>query len=95
MMRRGNLKLEDFRIIFRNPLFPTFSCAYAHDLNPALVAKIKEAFFSFKYPPEMSKAFEGTTNFVPIDYKKDWQVVRDVAAAAGETYTREGLSKIK
>jgi phosphonate transport system substrate-binding protein len=71
MMHRGNLKLEDFRIIFRNPLFPTSSCAYAHDLNPALVAKIKEAFLSFKYPPEMSKAFEGTTNFVPIDYKKD------------------------
>ena len=95
MVNRGAVKREDFRIIYTSPLFPTSSYAYAHDLHPDLVVKIKEAFLSFKFPPEMSKSFEGMTNFVPITYRKDWEVVRNVAAAAGETYTRDALSKIK
>ena len=49
---------------------------------------------SFTYPPEMSKTFKSTSTFVPSDHTKDRQIVREVAAA-GETYTRKGLSKIK
>ena len=95
MVARGTVKAADFRVLYRSHPFPTSSYAYAHDLHPDLVVKIKESFFNFKFPPEMSKGLEGTTNFFPINYKKDWDVIRKVAAEAGETFTREGLEKMK
>jgi phosphonate transport system substrate-binding protein len=95
MINRGTIKEADFRIVYKSSPFPTSSYAYAHDLNPQLAAKIKEAFLSFKFPPEMSKGMEGATNFFPITYQKDWEVVRHVAESAGEKFTQENLQKMK
>jgi phosphonate transport system substrate-binding protein len=95
MAHRGTIKEADFRVIFKSKPFPTSSYAYAHDLAPDLTAKIKEAFLSFKFPPEMSQGMEGATNFFPITYKKDWEVVRHVAESAGEQFTQETLQKLK
>ncbi|MGD9829534.1 MAG: phosphate/phosphite/phosphonate ABC transporter substrate-binding protein [Hyphomicrobiaceae bacterium] len=94
MVRRGQIKESEFRIIFKSPLFPTSSFAYAHDLHPALVAKIKEAFFSFRYPPSMLKAFEGADRFFPITYKKDWAAIRKIAEEAEGGYTRAKLDAL-
>src|SRR5262245_40674434 len=33
MVSRGTLKADDFRIIYKSPIFPTSSFAYAHDLR--------------------------------------------------------------
>jgi phosphonate transport system substrate-binding protein len=95
MANRGTIKEADFRIVYKSSPFPTSSYAYAHDLTPQLAAKIKEAFLSFKFPPEMSKGMEGATNFFPITYQKDWEVVRHVAESAGEKFTQENLQKMK
>lgn len=95
MINRGTVKEADFRIIYRSKPFPTSSYAYAHDLSPALAAKIREAFLGYKFPPEMSKGMEGATNFYPITYAKDWGIVREVADSAGEKFTQENLSKMK
>lgn len=94
MVRRGQVKEDEFRIIFQSPVFPTSSFAYAHDLHPDLAKKIKEAFFSFRYPPEMLKAFEGADRFFPITYKKDWAAIRRIAEEAEGGYSREGLTKM-
>jgi phosphonate transport system substrate-binding protein len=95
MVNRGTIKDADFRIVYKSSPFPTSSYAYAHDLTPQLAAKIKEAFLGFKFPPEMSKGMEGATNFFPITYQKDWEVVRHVAESAGEKFTQENLQKMK
>ncbi len=95
MIHRGTIKEADFRIIFRSKPFPTSSYAYAHDLDPALAAKIKEAFLNYKFPPEMSQGMEGATNFFPISYQKDWEIVRQVAESAGEQFTEETLKTLK
>jgi len=95
MVNRGTVKAADFRIIFRSQPFPTSSYAYAHDLHPDLVAKIRDGFLKYKFPPEMSKALEGTTRFFPITYKKEWEVIRKVADSVGETFTTETLKKLK
>jgi phosphonate transport system substrate-binding protein len=91
MARRGQVQEANFRIIYKSQLFPTSSFAYAHDLNPDLVKKIKEAFFSFRYPPEMLKAFEGADRFFPITYQKDWAAIRKIAEEAEGGYTKSGL----
>ena len=88
MVARGTVKGDDFRIIYKSPVFPTSSFAYAHDLKPELAAKLKACFFSFKFPPEMTKEFNGDDGFVPITYQKDWAVVREVAEKSGTPYNK-------
>ncbi len=88
MATRGTIKFEDYRIIYRSPVFPTSSFAHAHDLKPELAAKLKECFYSFRFPAEMQKEFNGDDRFLPITYVKDWAVVRDVAEKSGTPYNK-------
>ncbi len=88
MAIRGTIKADDFRIIYRSPVFPTSSFAYAHDLKPELAKKLKDCFFAFRFTPEMTKEFNGDDRFLPIAYKKDWAVVRDVAEKSGTPYNK-------
>lgn len=88
MVTRGTVKGDDFRIIYRSAVFPTSSFAYAHDLAPELAGKLKACFFSFRFPPEMTKEFNGDDRFRAITYKEDWAVVRDVAEKSGTPYNK-------
>jgi phosphonate transport system substrate-binding protein len=90
---RGNMKAEDVRIIYRSQNFPTTSFAHAHDLNPALATKIKQCFFDYRFPPEMKKEFLGEDRFVPVDYKRDWNIVREITKASGASYTRNQFDR--
>lgn len=85
---RGTIKHADFRIIYKSPIFPTSSFAHAHDLKPELAAKLRECFFSFRFPAEMQKEFNGDDRFLPITYIKNWAVVRDVAEKSGTPYNK-------
>jgi phosphonate transport system substrate-binding protein len=91
--RRGTIKADDFRILYRSAPFPTSSFAYAHDLAPELRDKLVACFTSYKYTPEMVKAFDGDSKFVPATYLKDYAIVREVAEAGGEKFTREAYEK--
>lgn len=88
MAVRGQIKEENYRIIYRSPRFPTSSFSIAHDLEPALSAKIKQCFYEYRFTDEMKKAFDGADRFFPITYQKDWEIVRRVAASGGESFGR-------
>ena len=88
MITRGTIKKDDIRVIYRSPVFPTSSFAYAHDLKPELAEKLKSCFFSFRFTPAMQKEFNGDDRFLPISYQKDWAVVRDVAEKSGTPYNK-------
>ncbi len=88
MVTRGTIKLEDFRIIFKSPIFPTSSFAYAHDLKPDLAKEVTGCFFSFRFPESMQKEFNGDDRFVPITYKETWKVVRAIAEGSGTPYNK-------
>jgi phosphonate transport system substrate-binding protein len=88
MATRGTIKADDFRIVYKSPVFPTSSFAHAYDLRPELAAKLKECFFSFRFPPEMQKEFNGDDRFLPITYQKNWAVVREVAEKSGTPYNK-------
>jgi phosphonate transport system substrate-binding protein len=88
MAERGQVKHDDFRVIYRSPKFPTSSFAIAHDLEPALSKKILSCFYDYRFPPGMQKAFAGADRFFPIEYQKDWAVVRKVSEAAGQSFNR-------
>jgi phosphonate transport system substrate-binding protein len=88
MAERGQIKADDFRIIYRSPKFPTSSFAYAHDLEPSFRDKMLKCFYDYRFTPEMQKAFAGADRFVPVSFQKDWQVVRDVSEAGGQKFNR-------
>jgi phosphonate transport system substrate-binding protein len=88
MVERGTVHGEDFRVIYESPLFPTSSFAYAHDLKPDLIAKIRDCFFKFRFTPDMIKEFDGNDRFFPITYQEHWAVVREIAEKTGTPFNK-------
>lgn len=95
MAERGIVKMEDFRIIWKSRSFPPGGLSMAHDLAPPLQQKIRECTYAFRYPPEMQKGFQGADRWLPIDYKKDWEIVRKVAQESGQAFNRAAFDKEK
>ncbi|WP_312363531.1 phosphate/phosphite/phosphonate ABC transporter substrate-binding protein [Ensifer sp.] len=83
LIERRIVKREDLRVIFTSGIFPTSSFAYAHDLAPQLVDKMKQCFFEFEFTAEMKSEFHGDERFLPIRYDRDWASVREVIDKAG------------
>jgi phosphonate transport system substrate-binding protein len=91
MFRMFERKVVDkaaIRTIYKSETFPTTSYGIAHNLDPALAAKIKDAFMTFPWEGSALKAeFKTEDRFVPITYQKDWSVIRKIDAATGVKYT--------
>jgi len=92
MAERGLYDPADVKLIYESKPFPTTSYTHAHNLDPKLVEKIKEAFFSFDMTgTKLGEEFSGVSKFVPISYKDDWAVIRAIQSANGVTYTPDNL----
>ncbi len=84
--KRGLLEGKAITTLYASQPFPTTGFGYAHNLKPALIAKIEEAFRTFEWykkdgtPSSLLKEFSssGYSQFIPADYKKDWQVIRAI-----------------
>src|SRR6516225_1538150 len=88
MFERKVVDRDKIRSIYKSETFPTTGYGYAHNLDPALVEKIKQAFFTFPWEGSALKAeFKKQDRFIPITYKKDWSVIRKIDAATGVKYT--------
>ncbi|MEP7327860.1 MAG: phosphate/phosphite/phosphonate ABC transporter substrate-binding protein [Betaproteobacteria bacterium] len=92
-VNRGMIKADDVRILFRSGPFPTSAFAYAHDLDPALAAKISKCFTDYRFSAEMKKEFLGDDRFLPVSYKDDWLLVRKVAEASGTPFNKAGYER--
>jgi phosphonate transport system substrate-binding protein len=93
MALRGTVKGDEMRILYKSPIFPTSSFAYAHDLKPDLAKKMVDCFYAFRFTPEMQKEFNGDDRFFPITYQKDWAVVREIAEKTGTPYNKAAYEK--
>ena len=93
MARRGQVDAKNFRIIYKSPMFPTSSFAYAHDLKPELAKRLTQCFYDYRFTADMVKTFGGADRFFPITYQKDWAVVRKVAEETGTPYNRVAYEK--
>lgn len=78
MIERGLVKRDALRLLYQSDLFPTSSFAYAHNLAPSLISKMKHCFFNFNFTPEMKTEFQGDDHFIPVDYASAWFLVREV-----------------
>ena len=88
MVERKVVDAAKIRSIYKSETFPTTGYGHAYNLDPKLVEKIKDAFFSFPWEGSALKAeFKAEDRFIPITYKKDWSVIRKIDAATGVKYT--------
>ena len=73
--------------IYKSATFPTTGYGHAHNLHPAVSAKIKQAFFSFQWEGSaLQEEFKKEGRFVSIHHKSDWDVIRKIDAANGVSY---------
>jgi phosphonate transport system substrate-binding protein len=76
------------RSIYKSETFPTTSYGVAYNLDPKLAGKIREAFFSFPWEGSaLANEFKREAKFIPVEYKKDWAVLRKIDEASGVKYT--------
>jgi len=88
MLARGIVKSEQLKSIYKSQTFPTTSYGIANTLNPELQEKIQKAFYSFNWEgTKLQKEFKKEGQFVPITFKKTWEVIRKIDAANGVAYT--------
>jgi phosphonate transport system substrate-binding protein len=93
MAERGVIKADNFRVIYRSEKFPTQGFSYAHDLEPVFRNKMLKCFYDYRFTDELKKAFSGADRFYPVNFKKDFALVRHVAETAGETFSRAAYEK--
>ncbi|MEM9205797.1 MAG: phosphate/phosphite/phosphonate ABC transporter substrate-binding protein [Pseudomonadota bacterium] len=78
--------------IYKSQTFPTTGYGTAHNLTPELQEQIRDAFINFEWEgtsleEEFSKSNEG--QFLPMNYKEFWAVIRQIDAANGVSYACE------
>ncbi|MEN9202730.1 MAG: phosphate/phosphite/phosphonate ABC transporter substrate-binding protein [Thermostichus sp. DG_1_6_bins_120] len=72
----GQVQCNQFRTLYKSATFPSGPFGYAHNLDPELQKKIREAFYTFDFTgTKLAEAFDRVA-FVPITYKEDWAVIR-------------------
>ena len=87
MIKRDVVKADQIRSIYKSQTFPTTGYGHAHNLTPNLVAKIKQAFFTFPWEgSDLKKEFKKEGKFISIHHKTDWSVIRKIDAANGVSY---------
>lgn len=92
MIERDVVKPEQVISIYKSQTFPTTGFGTVYNLKPELQAKIKDAFFSFDWEgttlqEEFSKS--GEEQFLEMNYKDFWDVIRKIDAANGVSYACE------
>ena len=88
MIRRGVIEEDKIRTIYRSGTFPSTGYGHAHNLHPELVAKIKNAFFSWNFDddPLYKKEFAKSDRFIGIRHMNHWAVIRQIDKANGISY---------
>lgn len=76
--------------IYKSQTFPTTGYGVAHNLTPELQEKIQNAFFSFDWEgTSLEEEFgkNGEAQFLEMNYKDFWSVIRTIDTANGVEYT--------
>lgn len=87
MVERNVVDPKKIRTIYKSQTFPTTGYGHAHNLHPVVVAKVKQAFFTFNWDgSDLKKEFKKEDRFSAIEHKTDWAIIRKIDAANGVKY---------
>jgi phosphonate transport system substrate-binding protein len=89
MLAKGQVSGSSYRVIWRSPVIPRTTIGWFYNLQPQLASKLREAILAYR--PSVTEDAPDSTDaeadappalpdkplhFVPIDYKKDFELVR-------------------
>jgi len=87
MFDRKVVDRSQITTIYKSATFPTTGYGHVYNLHPEVAAKIKQAFFTFKWEgSDLQKEFKKEGRFVSIHHKSDWAVIRQIDSANGIEY---------
>lgn len=78
MIDRQEIKRSDYRIIFEYGPLPASAFSYKNTLMPQLQEELRACFASFNFSKTMRNAYLNTDRFLPVNYKEQWQVPREI-----------------
>ncbi len=76
MLAKHKIQPSQYKQIDQSEVFPRMAIGYFYNLKPELAAKVREAVLSYK--PEATDTDEKPMHFIPVDYKKDFAVIRNI-----------------
>ncbi|WP_456269673.1 phosphate/phosphite/phosphonate ABC transporter substrate-binding protein [Kushneria sp. AK178] len=89
MVERDVVQPDQMTTLYTSQTFPTTGYGVAHDLKPELQEQIQEAFRTFDWQGSgLEKEFGsgGESQFIDINFKDDWDVIRTIDEANGVRY---------
>lgn len=92
MVERDVVTADQVVSIYKSETFPTTGFGTVYNLTPELQDKIRQAFFDFDWEgttlqEEFSKS--GEEQFIEMNYKDFWDVIRKIDAENGVSYACE------
>ena len=94
MADRGEVEMEDLRVIYESQSFPTTSFGYVHNLDPELKSQIEEAFLTFEFEgTPLGEEFSDVDEFIEITYQDAWAPIRRIQNYNGVEYATENISE--
>jgi phosphonate transport system substrate-binding protein len=88
----GTIQPAKFRSIYKSESFPNAGLGYVYNLAPTLAAKVKAALLDFDAKGTALEAYgyfpsgAAKMNFLPVNYKEDWALVRSTDNGIGYQY---------
>jgi phosphonate transport system substrate-binding protein len=67
---------SSYHMIFQSDVFPRTTIGYFYNLKPETAAKLRDAILSYK--PTAADEDDTPMHFIPVDYKKDFALIRDI-----------------
>ena len=92
MVARDVIEADQIVSLYKSETFPTTGFGTVYNLKPELAEKIRNAFFSFDWEgttleEEFGKG--GESQFIDMNYKDFWNVIRKIDTANGVSYACE------
>jgi phosphonate transport system substrate-binding protein len=80
---KGGLDATKYKSIFKSAPFPPLCFGVPHNLPPEALAQVRGALAGFKFEGSSVARYagQGKVGFAPVNYKADWQYVREIDEA--------------
>jgi phosphonate transport system substrate-binding protein len=94
----GGISTDKYRAIYTSQRFPPLAVGFVYNLSPELAEKIRAALIDFPWKGSgLEKQFAGTgaAKFVPINYKDDFAVIREIDGALVGSLAENSMEKKK
>jgi phosphonate transport system substrate-binding protein len=89
LLSSGDVQKSQFKIIYQSEVIPRTTIGWFYNLKPELADKIRAAIMGFRPAGTAAEASDSedsdkspsAMHFIPIDYKKDFELVRTIDAS--------------